>query len=215
MTKRQTRAFRILWGHRFPNGRSVPRSDYYPTDNGVLIELLIRSKGALEIPMRDSAPIPDAPLDTQPTPSRDAEVDADVLGEAQPDWDYRTITDMRIWLDQSGAPLPSSSTRKQGHVEACKAAWANGLRPRPLWGLPGGPACGAGLPGPNANDLEIVKDAIATAEAAGVEIPDELFAHRELLLNPEDPDETQDEHQADEDAADAELADAGALFDKE
>jgi len=139
MTKRQTRAFKILWGHRFPNGHAVPKSDYYPTENGVLIDLLIRSKGALEVPLRDAPPIPDAPFVEQPEPARTPEVDADVVSEEEPDWDFRTITDMRIWLDQAGAELPSTTTRKAGHVTACRLAWATGLRPRPLWGLPGGP----------------------------------------------------------------------------
>ena len=190
--KRQARAFKIDYSHRFVDGRRVPRSDYYETDNPVLIEHLIRSQGAQEVPLRSEPVAPPKPLAEQPTMPREAEIDPDVVSEKQPNWDFRTISDMRAYLDACGVELPSSNARKAIHVQTCRAAWEEGRRPHPLYGFPGGPKPSAGMSGPNYLDPEVCEDAIATAEAAGYAIPQELRDHLDKLTAPPVEDEVEE-----------------------
>ena len=209
--KRDRRAFKVLYNHKFMSGAGVAKSDYYETSDGGMIDSLIRSQGALEVPLRSSPPIPDAPLAIQPEPGRlKPEVDEDVIGEKQPDWDFRTISDMKAWLSACGLEVPTSGL-KAAFVELCRGAWKEGLRPSPFWGLPGGPAVAPGLHGPDASSVEAVEDAIATAEAAGVEVPEVLLEHLESLLAEADDEDAPKKVAAelvDDDTAD--LFEAGA-----
>lgn len=202
--KLQRRAFKILYPHRFLDGRSVPRADYYEAENPVIIEHLIRSQGALEVELRDRPVEPPKVLANQPTVPEEPKVDGDVAGEEEPKWDFRTISDLRAFLDASGVELPSSGARKAIHVQVCRAAWAEGKRPHPFYGFPGGPQPSAGMSGPNYLDLQVCEDAVVTGEAVGVRPPLELVEHIARLKAPPAPAEEPELDPAAEEEAQAE-----------
>jgi hypothetical protein len=183
--QKKTRNFKILYPHRFTDGHSVPRSNFYPTSNPVLIDHLIKSQGAQELAEGSIAPVaaPPTQVEAAQAAAEKARIEA-INGEAgggeekeeKPDFTRRTKSDLRQFLDLCGRPQPGSSAKHSTLATECEATWASGIRPSPFYGLPGGPVPSEGMRGPDAGDADLIEEAIAFAEEHELEVPEEARA---------------------------------------
>ena len=190
--KKKVRAFRVYHKVRFAKGVVVDRSPYYETSDAVVIDCLLRCKdqtaqevelGSNGVPMRDpvSAATPadlGAPESPEPVET----------GEPQPDWSFKTIPAMRAWLDRCGVELPKTSRGKPKHEKLCADTWAEGLRPHPLYGFPGGIEPSPGQAGPKVT-VETLSKAIEEAEAEDRGVPSATLEALAAMVAPETPAE--------------------------
>lgn len=188
--KTAKRAYKINTPLFFQCGKRYARSAYYETDNPKDIALLDSAKaGTVErIRLRlfeevhadphgdphaegskSGGETPETPKSEDGGEGDKGKKETEVKGE--PDWAFMTIPNLRVWLDRTGVGLPGKRAGKATHENLCHEAWIGGLRPHPLWALPGGREPSPGIPAPAPTE-EALRSAIEACDAAGILVPE-------------------------------------------
>lgn len=177
--------FRVFHRVRGAGGLSAPKSDCYVTKNPSMAAFLRNCLASTAVELTEeqaAAAEKDEEFTSAPRPQEPSTEHSDeATEEAQPEWEFTTIPKMRSWLDKSGVVLPGTGTRKAKYESLCADAWAEGLRPDVLYGLPGGrePSPGQSAPDPT---IESLAHAIASLQAEGKEVPEEVIVLHEILV---------------------------------
>lgn len=168
------RAFQVNVPIFFACGTRVRRCSYLEVDDpSSLLDLLVKAKegNVVAIPLRGATATAAPAATSAPGSAPEAEEpEAKAEPEAAPDWDYVTIPNMRAWLDSAGVTLPSARAGKAAHETLCREAWEGGVRPHPLYGLPGGREPAAGISTAPATEA-VLETAVALCSELGIQVP--------------------------------------------